>query len=650
MIDGAVLASAALRVLVSSEPALPDEPFDARVSELSAAIEWCAAHSAGAEEIEITLAAGIHAVNASVRLTAALPRLTLAGRTGARVVGGLVEPHPEWGPVDAAVLARIPEEARSHVRAWRLPAAALVRLAGPVHSGHTIETIAVHSELLVGEQALTLARWPNEGFAEIGDLVDAGSVPRNGWDDVPIERRVKEPDRGGTFVPADRARPARWVNEPDAWMLGFWNWDWSHEQLPVARIDAALGAVTLARPHTYGLAKKGRFFARNLLSELDREGEYWIDRAEGVVYAWLPDGGDTRECAVSLVGEPLLVLEGVRGAVIRGIGFSCTRGGAISARGCNGVRIEDCRFANIGARAVELDGTANVLARCDFRDIGGTGVRLSGGDRPTLARGASSVEDCTFHECGRLLRSYSPAVVVEGVGNRVAHCAITRHPHIALWFRGNDHVIEANEFAEVVYETGDAGAVYVGRDWTAQGTVVRGNLFRDIRGSDARFQNAVYLDDMSSGITVEDNIFVRCNWGVLVGGGRDNALRRNTFVACAKAVSWDARGVGWMAKEIQDPSTSTLLRTYAAMPVASEAWRARYPNLGDYLSFDFGRPVRGMLADSRLIGTPLGRIDDRERVIESGTRSEPAEGAALDAKAAEAVASARPLVGPRRRE
>ncbi|MEY2716501.1 MAG: hypothetical protein RIT24_2844, partial [Planctomycetota bacterium] len=474
MIDGAVLASAVLRVLVSSEPALPDEPFDARVSELSAAIEWCAAHSAGAEEIEITLAAGIHAVNASVRLTAALPRLTLAGRAGARVVGGLVEPHPEWGPVDAAVLARIPEEARSHVRAWRLPAAALARLAGPVHSGHTIETIAVHSELLVGEQALTLARWPNEGFAEIGDLIDAGSVPRNGWDDVPIERRVKEPDRGGTFVPADRARPARWVNEPDAWMLGFWNWDWSHEQLPVARIDAALGAVTLARPHTYGLAKKGRFFARNLLSELDREGEYWIDRAEGVVYAWLPDGGDTRECAVSLVGEPLLVLEGVRGAVIRGIGFSCTRGGAISARGCNGVRIEDCRFANIGARAVELDGTANVLARCDFRDIGGTGVRLSGGDRPTLARGASSVEDCTFHECGRLLRSYSPAVVVEGVGNRVAHCAITRHPHIALWFRGNDHVIEANEFAEVVYETGDAGAVYVGRDWTAQGTVVRG--------------------------------------------------------------------------------------------------------------------------------------------------------------------------------
>ena len=619
MIDGTVLASAALRVLVSLEPALPDEPFDARVTELSAAIEWCAAHSAGAEEIEITLAPGIHAVNASVRVTAALPRLTLAGRAGARVVGGLVDLHPEWGPVDAAILARIPEEARSHVRAWRLPAAVHARLAGPVHSGHGVAVDAVHSEFFAGGRALELARWPNEGFAEIGELVDPGSAPRNGWDDVPLARRVNEPDRGGVFIPADRTRAARWAGEVDAWALGFWNWDWSHEQLPVASVEAATGAVTLARPHTYGLAKRGRFFMRNLLSELDREGEYWIDRAEGVVYAWLPEGAAAAECAISLAGEPLLVLDGAREAVIRGISFECTRGAAVVAERCAYVRIESCRFGNIGARAVELDGQANTIVDCVFRDIGGTGVLLKGGDRPSLARGDNVVESCTFHECGRILRSYSPAVVVEGVGNRVSRCTITRHPHIALWFRGNDHLIEANEFAEVVYETGDAGAVYVGRDWTAQGTVVRGNLFRDIRGSDARFQNAVYLDDMSSGITVEDNLFVRCNWGVLVGGGRDNTLRGNTFVDCGKAVSWDARGVGWMARELEDPSTSTLLRTYAAMPVASEAWKARYPNLGDYLAFDFGRPVRGVLEGSRLVGTPLGRIDDRERVVESGT-------------------------------
>ena len=649
--SAALAASAvALRVLVTADPAaatVEHERFDARVAELAQAVAWCESHAAEAGRFEIVLAPGVHAALGSVRIPAAVPALSIVGQQGARVVGGIVEPKPAWVEADAAVLARVPDEARAHIRAWRLPASALARLAGPVHSGHGVAVAAVHSELVVDGRPLELARWPNEGFAEIGELIDPGSVPRDGWDDVPAARRVKQPDRGGVFVPADRVRPMRWKNEADLWALGFWNWDWSHEQLPIAKVDADTGAVTLARPHTYGLAKRGKFFVRNALSELDREGEYWIDRAEGVVYAWLPEHGEAAEAGVTLAGEPLIVLEGVRDAAIAGIAFSCTRGAVIAARACSGLRIEDCAFSAVGARAVELDGTGNVLARCDFRDIGGTGALLTGGDRPTLARGDSAIEDCRFRECGRVLRSYSPAVVVEGVGNRVSRCAITRHPHIALWFRGNDHLIEANEFSEVVYETGDAGAIYVGRDWTAQGTVVRANLFHDIRGSDARFQNAVYLDDMSSGITVEDNVFVRCNWGVLVGGGRDNTLRRNTFVACEKAVSWDARGVGWMAKEIEDPTSSTLLRTYAAMPVASEPWKSRYPHLGDYLTFDFGRPVRGVFAGNRLIGTPLGRIDDRERVIESGTVSEAAEGGLLDARAAEAVASAQKSVGPR---
>ena len=102
-----------------------------------------------------------------------------------------------------------------------------------------------------------------------------------------------------------------------------------------------------------------------------------------------------------------------------------------------------------------------------------------------------------------------------------------------------------------------------------------------------------------------------------------------------------------MAEQLRDPQSSTLLRRYAEMPVESEPWKSRYPHLGDYLSFDFGRPVRGVLADTRLVATPLGRIDDRERVIESGTVREPAEGAAIEARVAEILASMRSTVGPR---
>ena len=79
----------------------------------------------------------------------------------------------------------------------------------------------------------------------------------------------------------------------------------------------------------------------------------------------------------------------------------------------------------------------------------------------------------------------------------------------------------------------------------AQGTIIRGNYFHDIRGTDARFQNAVYLDDMASGILVEQNLFAECNWGILAGGGRDLMIRDNAFLACGKAISYDSRGTGW---------------------------------------------------------------------------------------------------------
>jgi len=627
----ALAASAALRVAVVPAGAdLPDAgAFDARVASIAEAVAWVKTHATAAASaatpgsdapsIDIVLAPCVHVVRETVQIPAGIRGLSLIGSPGTRVVGGVVASKPAWEIADDAARALVPVEAREHLRMWRLADEARAQLAGPVHSGLGIDTPAVHSELFVGGRALTLARWPNAGYAAIAAIEDPGSVPRNAMADVPVAKRVVEPDRGGAFVPADTSHAARWDDAPDAWALGFWNWDWAHEQLPIASVDAKSGAVKLAMPHRYGLAQRGHFCVLNAPAELDSEGEYWIDRARGMVCAWLPAGGADAEAAVSLLGEPLLALADAHDCTIRGIAFECTRGAAIDARGGERVRIERCAFRNIGARAVALDGHANLVERCDFTDIGGTGVLLIGGDRATLARGDAAIDSCTFRECGRVLRSYSPAVVVEGVGNRVTHCAITRHPHIALWFRGNDHLIEANEISEVVYETGDAGAVYTGRDWTAQGTVIRGNFFHDIRGSDERYQNAVYLDDMASGITVEDNVFVRCNWGALVGGGRDNALRRNTFVACAKAVSWDARGVGWMAGELKDPETSTLLRGYAVMPVTSDVWKARYPNLGDYLSFQFGRPVRGVFAENRLVATPLGRIDDRELVIESGT-------------------------------
>jgi parallel beta-helix repeat protein len=127
----------------------------------------------------------------------------------------------------------------------------------------------------------------------------------------------------------------------------------------------------------------------------------------------------------------------------------------------------------------------------------------------------------------------------------VAHCpgnpGSAGEPRTISAFRGsNDHVLEFNEVYRVCTETGDAGAFYIGRDWSQRGSIVRYNYFHDIGTTlqDNRSFTAimgVYLDDQASGITVFGNIFSRVNMGVLLGGGRDNRLENNIFAFCDRA-------------------------------------------------------------------------------------------------------------------
>ncbi len=598
------------------------------VATVADAAQWLRAHPDATQAIDIRLTAGLHTCRTAASFSGPFRSLSiqpLAGR--ATLIGGLPIPAPDWHACDPAIAARVPEVARKHVRALQLSRKDLADfdggLSGPVHQGHGVTVAAVSTEVFLGGVPLVPARWPNQGYAPIDGLVDAGSIPRNAEDDIPLARRSQEAPRGGTFRVQDPQRLARWQQSREPWAGGFWNWDWSDELLPIAKIDAEAGTIALAQPHRYGLAARGRFYVTNLIEELDAPGECWLDVEHACVYAWLPDGTDQLPVEVSLLAAPMLTVDNGTQVTLRNLNFVTTRGTAVTMRKATQAAIEDCSFARMGVHALDLEGRAIAVTRVQCDGIGGTGVILAGGDRPTLTPSGSSITQSTFRNCGRVLRTYNPAVRLIGVGHSFAHNEVADHPHIALWFQGNDHRIEANFVHDAVLETGDAGALYCGRDWTSHGNLIRGNLFANIRGSDARFQNAVYLDDMASGIAVQDNLFVRCNWGILAGGGRDVHLHNNTFALCGKAIFFDARGIGWMRDEIRDPSTSTLLRNLAAMPIAAEPWRTRFPSLQRYRDDRFGRPVGSDIQGTMLMASPLGTIEDRECVRESGTQTVP---------------------------
>jgi len=573
----------------------------------------------------IQLGAGTWMRSASFELDERDSGLVIRGATseGTRLVGGAVlGPEQLRGlarldaVADADLISALPtDEARDSVRVMTL--APGVQWTGPQHRGMGTAVAPVGSEVFVDGVALVPARWPNVGFAGIEAVLDAGSIPRNREADIAPEKRETGPARGGVFRPAEvtPARLENWARARDAWAMGYWCWDWADEALPLALVDADAGTIALGLPHRYGLKPAGKFFVMNVLEELDAPGEYFFNAATRQLLFWPPVAGDVmREVQITTLGTPLIHITGAHDIRLEELALEGARGTALVIEDCTNVKVQGCSITNVGNHGIVVTGSSNTVEGCKITGTGATGVSLSGGDRQDLSHGNNCLQDTQIMGFGRLFRTYQPGVKVDGVGQIVRGNKLAHAPHSAIIFSGNEHQIEDNEIFDVLRETGDSGAIYCGRDWAMHGTRIAGNFIHDLSGTDGRWQNAIYLDDMASGIEVAGNTIWRCHWGMLIGGGRDLWIHDNTFIECKLGIRFDARGVGWMAKNIADPATSTLHQRLAALPIGAEPWASRYPSLAHYLDDRFGRPAGSRVLDNRFFDTPFGSIVDTECV------------------------------------
>jgi hypothetical protein len=180
------------------------------------------------------------------------------------------------------------------------------------------------------------------------------------------------------------------------------------------------------------------------------------------------------------------------------------------------------------------------------------------------------------------------------VGIVVAHNELFDAPHSAIMLSGNDHLIEYNSIHDVCKETGDAGAIYMGRDLTQRGIIVRynaiSNLVSEVQESPSNVVRGVYLDDFTSGVTLYGNIFYRVSRGIDIGCGRDNSIRNNIFIECNPGIWFSKRG--WDGKNTwrYGEFSETIIKNLQAVPYQSKIWNKRYPKLTNILEDQFGVP------------------------------------------------------------
>lgn len=507
---------------------------------------------------------------------------------------------------DKSLVSRLRPEARGKVVEFDLKANNVSYDSSLTRVGFAHKIQPSSCILFFNKEYLRLARWPNEGKLPIGDVIDMGTKPR--W-----EKDV--PQRGAIFR-YDYGRAGNWTKANDIWLYGIFSNGYSDDHIQVAYFDTKKKILKTVQPHIYGVYSTADssnwdvatsrhlrgYYVYNLLEELDVPGEYYIDREAGKLYLWPPSSMENAEIELSQTTVPFLVFHHISNITVRGISFECARGMGIFMDHVSNIDIDGCNFRNLGLLAVSIGekfrslnlpakktdsantviNSDNRIQNCTILDTGSGALHIEGGDRILLKSAGNIIDNCDISNYCKVNHGGVSAITLEGVGNAVSHCYIHDAPNMAVLFRGNNHILEYNHFEKVCTESSDAGAVYAGRNPSAQGTIIRYNFFDGITQPE-NMVCAVYLDDGTSGYKIYSNVFYRCGNSGSFGGfgafhinsGMENYMTNNVFVECKKAYG----GTTWPDKKWIDYLVNVVGKRLKAVNIDSDIYQHAYPML-----------------------------------------------------------------------
>jgi len=522
---------------------------------------------------------------------------------------------------DDSVLAKLPKASRAKVMVIDLKEEGFFNYGHIARYGHMQSVVPAPLELFFNDVPMNLARYPNQGFIKIGKVIDKGSVPRSG----------DYSERGGIFEYTDE-RHSRWVNVKDLWLEGTFMYGYADDNIKVAKIDPVSRTVHLSGPHIYGIGSGKdyqQYKAYNLIEELDEPGEWFLDRDCGKLYFWPPSRIDNAHIRVSVLEEPIVVLQNVSYVVLRDITAETGRGIGIYIEGGQNNLVAGCTVRDVGTSGIFMGqgskqtfphithndyegivvskqignlqahiykdptwdrkaGRNHKILSCEVYNTGCGGIYLSGGSKARLEKGNCEVVNCRIRDYNRRNKFLWSGVNIDGCGNRIANCEIYNSNFQGIYVHGNEHMFEYNNIHDVALDSYDTSAWYLGRDPSDRGNVIQYNFFYKV-GRDDRMVMGIYCDDATADVNVFGNIFYHVAKGravVYSNAGSDLTVRNNIFIDCGSAVEissmWYAWGKNLIPQFFGDDGTFTR-RLTKLLDIKKPPYSTRYPELVDWM-------------------------------------------------------------------
>lgn len=453
------------------------------------------------------------------------------------------------------------------------------------------------AELYIGKKRQNICRYPKEG-----KNVVIKEVYRHETD--PAHHVILE---------LDDETYKNWGSYSGIYLCGYFRYDWSYG-VTVLNGVADNGFLD-AGPQAY--AGGGHFFFHNVFDEISAPGEYCIDRENKLLFVYKTENFDNETIQLSCMADTPLILENVNYFTFEGFTIEGTRGHVFNVKGDH-VLINKNHFL-MGMHIGDMTGKFNIFANNLVEEIGGRGIFIFSGSFDTLESGHSYIYNNEFHDWGQINKVYNPAMKTTGNGDVMSHNLMYNYSHEAVEYNGNELVFAYNIIHDVCDETGDAGAVYIGRRWDWNNNVVKFNYIYNVEnkllGGAPR---ALYYDDTGSGQVVFGNI-IQDPQGFTIhcGGGRDMDIRNNILIAHGNGgLGYDSRaaGINWQT-DMATFNTGYVWTNIEAHPYLSKLWMNSFPVLSyrqpntdigtGRRNFDTGGNISySVIRDNVLVGTP----------------------------------------------
>ncbi len=458
-----------------------------------------------------------------------------------------------------------------------------------IGSYHTAEsydgdfTGELYCELFVNDKRQALARYPDNDYLLTEEIVKTGLGKESdgALTEVKDWDKIRNPESDVYRVNSELAkRIAGWKTLDDVWMFGYWKYDWADASSPISCFNAQTGEVSPKFVSLYGTKTDAPYYFFNVLEELTTEGEWYLDRENGLLCLWKPKSINESQIDLSLSLKPIINAEADY-LTFDGITVKGTRSDAVVITGDNNT-VQNCLIKNVAGNALIMTGSNNIAYNNEITRTGKGGIILDGGDTETLVPGNCKADNNYIHDWSEIYQTYQPAVTLEGVGNICSHNEMANSPHEAITYRGNNHIVEYNNIHDVCLLSDDAGAIYSGRSWVWYGNIIRYNCIYNV-GSEEHKPDGIYLDDALSGQQIYGNLLINIpRNSIHIGGGRDNVVTNNIIVNSGEnAIYFDERARdgalnnGWFTHA--HIGSGDMWEALYNSPWQSEIWQEKFP-------------------------------------------------------------------------